>query len=88
MHPVRLQELKASGILETKHDQYEGEDGQAWRRWILGAVAGKGEFEGEEYWVDYRDGTVNWRNPEDIRIGAEAVRQKKAALKARSSGKL
>lgn len=88
MHPVQVERLKTSGILDRESDPYGGEDGQAWKGWILGAIAGKGDYEGMEYWVDYHDGTVNWRSPEDIRVGAEAVRKKKAALEARSSGKL
>jgi len=88
MHPVKLEELKASGILDTGSDKYGGDDGQAWKGWILGAIAAEGEYEGMDYWIDYRDGSVNWQSPEDARIGSEKVKRKQAALEARSSGKL
>jgi hypothetical protein len=81
MHPVRLGELKATGILDTETGEYEGEEGQAWRGWILEDVT-EGEYEGIVYWVSYRTGGVDWQSPEDKRIGGEKFKAKRAAAAA------
>ncbi|KAH8602660.1 hypothetical protein B0O99DRAFT_603905 [Bisporella sp. PMI_857] len=79
MNPVKLAELKSSGILDAETDEYSGEDRQAWKAWVIGDVAGEGEYKGMEYWVNYRTGIVEWQSPEDKRIGKEAADARRAA---------
>lgn len=69
MNPVKLAELERKGVVEKSVDEF-GEDEEAWRQWVLSDMA-TAPNEGDEYWVDYRSGTVDWRSPEDKRVARE-----------------
>jgi len=57
MNPVKLAELKGSGVVEGEGER-EG-DGDAWKQWILSDVAAA-PYEGDVYWVNYRTGEADW----------------------------
>lgn len=82
MHPVKLAELKATGILDEDTDEYGGGDGQAWKAWILEDIAECGLSKGETYFVNYRTGDVNWRSPEHMRIAHQKALERRAAREA------
>ena len=82
LHPVKLAELKATGILDEEIDVYGGEDGQAWKTWILEDVAEWGLSKGTSYFVDYRTGYVDWQSPEHKRIAHQKALERRAAREA------
>jgi hypothetical protein len=82
MHPVKLAELQANGILDDDTDEYGGEDGQAWKAWILEDIAECGLSRGETYFVNYRTGDVNWASPEHMRIAHQKALERRAAREA------
>ncbi|KIN00128.1 hypothetical protein OIDMADRAFT_145644 [Oidiodendron maius Zn] len=91
LNPVKLNELKAAGILnDDKADDLviDGKAGDAWP-WIVKETIESGPKKGEEYWVNYRrgpEGVVNNHSPEDTKAGYLAaahirdVRLKKAQV--------
>jgi hypothetical protein len=81
LNPVKLAKLKATGILDQDTDRY-GEDGYAWKTWILEDVAECGLNKGTSYWVNYRDGSVNWQSPEDIRIAHQKAVERRVQREA------
>lgn len=87
MNPARLTEVKEKGLLEGEGEGnlYGGEDGEAWRGWVLGDVAEPGPKEGWWYWVNYRTGKTEWQSPEDKKIALERIRLRKAAESAESA---
>jgi hypothetical protein len=74
LHPGKLAQLKAKGILDTEED----EGGEAWREWILMEVA-EAPNKGQEYWVDYKKGEVDWQSPEGRRTAREKGEARRAA---------
>lgn len=81
-HPTKLAELKATGILEQDTDEFGGEDGQAWKAWILEDVAECGLDKGMSYFVNYRTGDIDWRSPEHKKIAHEKALERRAAREA------
>lgn len=71
MHPTKLAELKATGILDDEIYEYGGEDLQAWKACALEDVAECGLDKGASYFVDYRPGSVDWQSPEQKRIAQQ-----------------
>lgn len=82
MHPVKLAELKASGILDEDIDEHGGDDGQVWKAWILEDIAECGLSKGETYFVNYRTGNVDWRSPEHMRIARQKALERRALREA------
>lgn len=83
LNPVKLAELKSSGILDKEMDQLvsDGKAGDDWP-WIVKQVIEDGQQKGEEYWVNYRqfpDGCANNRSPEDTKAGYVASAEARAA---------
>lgn len=81
LHPVKLAELEATGILDEETDEY-GENGQAWKAWILEDIAECGLNKGMSYYVDYRSGDVDWQSPEDKRIAHQMAMERRAVREA------
>ncbi|EPE30483.1 WW [Glarea lozoyensis ATCC 20868] len=81
LSPVKLAELEATGILDKDTEVY-GEDGHAWKSWILEDVAESGLNKGTSYWVNYRDGSVDWQSPEDKRIARQKNMERRAQREA------
>jgi hypothetical protein len=82
MHPTKLAELKATGILDEEIDEYRGDDGQAWKAWVLEDVAECGLNRGASYFVNYRTGSVDWQSPEQRRIAQQKALERRAAREA------
>lgn len=78
MHPGKLAELSASGVLDGEGDE-NADGGEAWRQWVLRDVAECGLEKGTTYWVDYRNGSVDWQSPEDKRIARQRALERRAA---------
>jgi hypothetical protein len=89
LNPVKLEELKSTGILDKEMDQLvsDGKAGEDWP-WIVKEVIGSGLQKGEEYWVNYRqfpDGCANNRSPEDTKAGYLASAEARAARERREA---
>lgn len=74
LHPAKLAELQATGILDADTDEYGGEDGTAWKAWILMEIAEEPN-KGEQYWVDYRRNEANWQSPEDKKAARQRTQE-------------
>ena len=79
VHPFKLAELKTSGILDAETDTYGGEDGQAWKAWILEDIAECGPNCGSSYFVNYRTRDIDWQSPEHKRIARKKAEERRAA---------
>jgi hypothetical protein len=83
LNPVKLNELKATGILDTEMDDLvtDGRAGDEWP-WIVKETIESGPKKGEQYWVNYRrgpNGAVDNRGPEDTKAGYLATAHIRAA---------